>query len=40
MHRSPLRLPTPQSVPTLGEWGMIGLAGLLALLGARRLRRV
>lgn len=31
---------TPQSVPTLGEWGMIGLAGLLALLGARRLRRV
>lgn len=31
---------TPQSVPTLGEWAMIGLAGLLALLGARRLRRV
>ncbi|MBK9614533.1 MAG: IPTL-CTERM sorting domain-containing protein [Uliginosibacterium sp.] len=31
---------TPQPVPTLGEWGMIGLAGLLALLGARRLRRV
>jgi hypothetical protein len=31
---------TPHSVPTLGEWAMIGLAGLLALLGARRLRRV
>ncbi|MEN9491531.1 MAG: motif [Pseudomonadota bacterium] len=31
---------TPQPVPTLGEWGMIGLAVLLALLGARRLRRV
>jgi hypothetical protein len=27
-------------VPTLSEWGMIGLAGLLILYGYRRLRRL
>ena len=28
-----------QVIPTLGEWGLLGLAGMLAAAGARRLRR-
>ena len=27
------------AIPTLGEWGLLGLAGMLAAAGARRLRR-
>ncbi|MGO9010385.1 MAG: IPTL-CTERM sorting domain-containing protein [Bryobacteraceae bacterium] len=30
--------PGATSVPTLSEWGMIGLAGMLALFGVWRLR--
>lgn len=30
---------TPAAVPTLGEWGMIFLASLLAMFGIRRMRR-
>ena len=31
--------PTPTSVPTLGEWGLISLGSLMAMLGINRLRR-
>ena len=30
---------TPQSIPTLSEWGMIFMASLLAMFGIRRMRR-
>lgn len=30
---------TPQAVPSLGLWGLIGMGSLLALVGGRRLRR-
>lgn len=31
--------PAPTSVPTLGEWGLISLGSLMAMLGINRLRR-
>jgi hypothetical protein len=31
-------VPTPGSVPTLSEWGMIGLAGMIVLFGVWKLK--
>ncbi|KRB35646.1 IPTL-CTERM sorting domain-containing protein [Acidovorax sp. Root70] len=36
---SPPTVPSPSSIPTLSEWGLIGLSSLVAMFGIARMRR-